>query len=122
MDYDVFDVFDHTPYTFLELGRGGVTGNTILSQTDADGVFKLREGRVLGDTTENAEQGSTIHIHSTESFTTPLNGNLVGHAVRVYGTDYEIIGQTGGKNFHNGVMEHYRCTLVKTDLSDWSES
>ena len=116
---EVFDVFDLTDYTFLILSRGGVAGNTIVSSHSANGVFKLRTGLVTGDNTETKNSTATLHIRSTESFLSGLNNNLVGNAVIVNGTTYEIVGQTGGENFHNGVMEHYTATLQETDLNDY---
>lgn len=86
----VFDVFDTTPYTYLVLSRGGITGNEIVSSYDADGVFKLRTGLVRGQNTENVEQGATLHVRPTESFiTAPAN------------------------------REHYTLTLVESDFSDF---
>ena len=116
---EVFDVFDLTDYTFLILSRGGVAGNTIVSSHSANGVFKLRSGLLTADTSETKDSPATLHIRSTESFLSGLNNNLVGNAVTVNGTTYEIVGQTGGKNFHDGVMEHYTATLQETDLSDY---
>jgi hypothetical protein len=115
---DVFDVFDLTEYTFLQLSRGGIEGNTIVGSYQTDGVFKLRNAIVRNDNSETKDSNATLHIRPTESFLSGLDGNLVGHGVQVDGKDYEIIGQTGGKNFDNGVMEHYTATLQETDFSD----
>lgn len=122
MDIEVFDIFDLTNYTFLQLSRGGITGNTIVASYSTDGVFKLRSDLVRGENAETKDSDATLHIRSTESFLSGLSNNLVGHGVQVNGKDYEIVGQTGGKNFHNGVMEHYTATLQETSFSDWSES
>lgn len=64
----VFDVFDLSDYTFLQISRGGVAGNTIVGSYEAQGVFKLRSGLVRGENTENVEQGATLHVRPTESF------------------------------------------------------
>ena len=70
----VFDVFDTSPYTYLDISRGGITGNTIVSQVTAEGIFKQRTGMVRGQNGENVEQGATLHIKPTESFVvTPSN-------------------------------------------------
>lgn len=90
----VFDVFDLSDYTFLEISRGGVTGNTVLDTYEAQGVFKLRSGLVKGENSENVEQGATLHIRPTESFVEPLGTN----------------------------REHYTLTLNPTDWSDFEES
>lgn len=87
----VFEAFDTTPYTYLQVTRGGITGNTIVSQTTADGVFKLRTGLVRGENSENVEQGATLHIRPTESFLSNVPSN----------------------------REHYTLTLVETDFSDF---
>jgi hypothetical protein len=91
---DVFDVFDTSPYTYLQISRGGVTGNTIVGSYGSDGVFKLRTGLIRGENAENVEQGATLHIRPTESFLQDVPGN----------------------------REHYRLTLVATDFSDFTES
>lgn len=119
---EVFDVFDLTDYTFLEIARGGIAGNTIVASYDTDGVFKLRSDIVRNENSETKESNATLHIRSTESFLSALENNLVGHGVRVNGKDYEIIGQTGGKNYHNGVMEHYTATLQETEFDSEESS
>lgn len=91
---DVFDVFDTTPYTYLQISRGGVTGNAIVYTFDGDGVFKLRTGLSRGQNTENVEQGATLHVRPTEAFLSDVPGN----------------------------REHYRLTLIATDFSDFEES
>lgn len=121
MSVEVFDLFDLTDYTFLEISRGGVAGNTIVASHTATGVYKLRSDMVRGDNSETKDSNATLHIRSTESFLEPLANNLVGHGVLVYDKEYEIIGQTGGKNFHNGVMEHYTATLQETSFADYAE-
>lgn len=64
----VFDVFDLSEYTFLEISRGGVAGNQIIEDYTAYGVFKLRSGLLRGENSENVEQGATLHIRPTEPF------------------------------------------------------
>lgn len=89
----VFEVFDTTVYTYLQISRGGVAGNTINAQYAGDGVFKLRTGMIRGESSENVEQGATLHVRPTESFL----GNVPTN------------------------REHYRLTLVATDFSDYEE-
>lgn len=122
MDVEIFDVFDLTDYTFLEVARGTIEGNVIVDSYETQGVFKLRSDLVRGENAETKESNATLHIRSTESFLSGLNGNLVGHGIQCQGKDYEIIGQTGGKNFHNGVMEHYTATLQETSFADYAGS
>lgn len=122
VDIEVFDVFDLTDYEFLQLSRGEVYGNVIVSSTEASGVFKLRNGMVTTNNAESRISDATLHIRSTEPFVSTLDGQLVGHGIRCGDQDYEIIGQTGGKNFHTGVMEHYRVTLQVSDFADYGSS
>ncbi|MCA9339269.1 hypothetical protein KC939_02890, partial [Candidatus Saccharibacteria bacterium] len=89
---EVFDVFDLSEYTFLEISRGGITGNTIEDTYTAYGVFKLRSGFIRGENSENVEQGATLHIRPTEAF---------------------VKAQTPNR-------EHYTLTLNPTDFSDYS--
>lgn len=114
----VFDVFEEVAYTFLEVSRGGVYGNVILNSTSATGVFKLRNEMVQVNNQELRQSSATLHIRPTESFAT---NNMVGHGIRVEGQDYEIIGQTGGRNFATGETEHYTLTLQNTDYSEYTE-
>ena len=90
----VFDVFDTTPYTYLQISRGGITGNSITGSYQADGVFKLRSGLIRAESSENAEQGATLHIRPTESFLSNVPSN----------------------------REHYTLTLNPTSWSDYEES
>lgn len=89
----VFDVFDTTVYTYLEISRGGIAGNTITAQHVGDGVFKLRTGMIRGENAENVEEGATLHVRPTESFVSNAPAN----------------------------REHYTLTLVATDFSDYVE-
>lgn len=121
MDIDVFSAFPErlTEYQFLEITRGNVYGNIITATHTSTGVFKLRNEQVMVNNQELKQSSATLHIRPDESF---ANNNMVGQGIRVEGQDYEIIGQTGGDNYANGVREHYRLTLQNSDFSDFSES
>lgn len=84
----VFDVFDLSDYTFLEISRGGVTGNTIVDTYEAQGVFKLRSGLIRGQNSENVEQGATLHIRPTESFVESLGTNREHYTLTLNPTDW----------------------------------
>lgn len=90
----VFDVFNTSPYEYLEISRGGVAGNTITNTYSAEGIFKLRTGLLRNENSENVEQGSTLHVKPTESFLSGVPSN----------------------------REHYRLTLIQADWSDFDES
>lgn len=114
----VFSLFEEIPYEFLEVSRGGVYGNRITESHNAYGVFKLRNEMVQVNNQELRQSAATLHVHPDESF---ITDNSVGQGVRVDGQDYEVIGQTGGRNFDTGVLEHYRLTLQATDYSEFTE-
>lgn len=114
----VFDVFDEVPYEYLEVSRGGVYGNRVTATHSAYGVFKLRNEMVQVNNQEVRQSASTLHIHPDETFITSI---AVGNGIRVDGQDYEIIGQTGGRNFDTGELEHYTLTLQNTDYSEYTE-
>jgi hypothetical protein len=114
----VFDVFEQVPYQFLEVSRGGVYGNRITATHNAYGVFKLRNEMVQTNNQELHQSAATLHVHPDESF---MSSNVVGQGVRVAGQDYEIVGQTGGRNFDTGELEHYTLTLQNTDYSEYTE-
>lgn len=90
-DVTKFDVFDTVPYTYLQISRGGVTGNTIVAQYQADGIFDMNSGMVRGENSENVEQGSVLDIRPTEAFLNGVPSN----------------------------REHYTVTLIETDWSDF---
>lgn len=119
MDLTVFDVFDLSDYEFLAVSRGGVYGNVITARHQAQGVFKLRNEQIMVNNQELRQSAATLHVRPDESFITSID---VGQGIHCQGQDYEIIGQTGGDNYHNGVREHYTLTLQNTDYSDYVES
>lgn len=88
---EVFDVFDLSQYTFLQISRSGIAGNTIVEEYPAYGVFKLRSGMLRNPNGENTEQGATLHIRPTEPFV----------------------------EAHIPNREHYTLTLNPTDWSDF---
>lgn len=114
----VFDVFVNIPYTFLTISRGGVVGDGITDTTEAQGVFKLRNGMNVSNDQETKTSDATLHIKPTESF---ISTGLTGHGIEVQGRTYEIIGTTEGVNFDTGVTEHWRVTLQEREFEDLME-
>lgn len=114
----VFDSFDLQPYTFLEVSRGGVYGNRVTATHEAEGVFKLRSEMVMVNNQEVRQSAATLHVRPDESF---ISAIAVGQGIRAGGQDYEIIGQTGGKNYDDGELEHYTLTLQNTDYSEYTD-
>lgn len=106
----VFDLFQSKPFVFLEIARGTVRGNVIAAEHQASGLFKLRNRAVALENTEVADGNATMHVKPDEPFIS-TSKNLVGHGIRIYGKEYEIVAQTGGMNYDTGVMEHYTLTL-----------
>lgn len=115
MDVTVFDVFDLTDYQYLTVSRGGVYGNTITASATAQGVFKLRNEMIMTNNQELKQSAATLHVRPSESF---ASGDMVGNGIRCQGQDYEIIGQTGGDNYHDGDREHYTLSLQVTDYAE----
>ena len=72
---EVFDVFDLSSYTFLEIENNTITGDKVVNEYECYGVFKLRTGLVRNDSAENVEQGATLHIRPTEAFVKPQGTN-----------------------------------------------
>lgn len=114
----VFDLFESTAYTFLQLSRGGVKGDSITAQTAATGIFKERDGRIDFNANQSTiDSDATLHVRPTEAFVATLSQNLVGHGIRHNGQDYLIIGQTAGRGSVDfSVIEHYRLTLRREEL------
>lgn len=105
----VFDLFKTTPYTFLEI-REGETGNEVVNETTADGIFKLRRGVTGGQDLQNATSTATLHIRPSEGFVSGL-ATLEGHGIRYNNQNYRIVGYTNGENFETNVLEHITLTL-----------
>lgn len=113
----VFDVFEEIDFTYIELDRGTIYGNEVVKETPLKGIFKLREGKETAENIELPISSATLHVHP-EDFD-GANG-IIGNAVRVNGTTYDITNVTGGANFDSGVMEHLTLTLQRTELSEES--
>lgn len=118
----VFETFELSTYTFLKLSTGGILGNQVQSQTEAQGVFKEREDMVVNNNLETKTADATLHIKPSEPFVADLSGYLVGHGVQVDGRDYRVIGQTGGQNYQDGSLEHIRVTLKRESLAEYESS
>lgn len=113
----VFDVFQEQEYTYLEIARGGIAGNSIVESSPRMGVFKLRAGSGNSPTSEMEVRNSTATLHAHPEDYPDLD-NIVGNGIRVDDVDYEITAITGGKNFDNGVMEHITFTLQRASYGD----
>jgi hypothetical protein len=119
----VWDVFASEPYEFLFIDQG-VEGNTISSTVSAMGIFKLRDGMTQLDNLEQYTSDASIHVHPTESFVDTLEGNMVGHGIRVArGSDatqtYRIINQVDGYDFDLQYLDFYRLVLKREDIATW---
>lgn len=115
----VFDVFAATPYTFLEISRGNVYGNRIVSNKPLYGVFKLKTGMTSNNNMEVVDADATLHAHPEDFVDIPTQ-SLVGQGVQVNGTSYTIEGVSEGKNFDNGIVEHIYMRLQKADFVEES--
>lgn len=121
----VFDLFPTTNYTFLEL-ESQTGGMKVLSEYEADGVVKLRDGLVQTDNMETRVATSTIHIRPSEAFVADLGGNLVGHGIRLAKDNhdtatYRIESQVEGYDFDKGVVEFYLVTLKRERVWETSD-
>ncbi len=113
---DLFSSFPTTEYTFLQLSSGGVRGNSIVTETAADGIFKLRRGLTSDGSTENVTSTATLHVKPFEGYIGTV-GDLIGHGIRKDGVDYRIVGMTAGMGgLAFDVLEHYTLTLQQEDL------
>lgn len=89
----VFDVFDLSSYTFLQIKRSTIAGNVIEASYAATGVFKLRSDFVRGENSETKESNATLHIRPSEPFVAA----------------------------HTPNREHYTLTLQEVSFSDYEE-
>lgn len=122
MSDTVFDVFASTDYTYLEIARGGIAGNSIIESENRRGVFKLRSGGQNSPTSEMEIRNSTATLHVHPEDYLPNYDTIVGNGIRVDGVDYEITALTGGKNFDTGVMEHLTFSLQVAEFSDYGSN
>ena len=112
----VFDLFQEVDYDFLEVARGGITGNTVIKREGLRGVFKLRSGKDESPVSEMELRNSTATLHAHPEDYEDID-RIIGNGVRVDGVDYEIVSMTGGMNFDNGIMEHLTFSLQRADLT-----
>lgn len=103
----VFDLFGSVSYKYLSIGNSTLSGARILSATEHEGIFKLRDGMVQGDR-ELLTSTATLHVHP-EDYESPEA--LVGEGILYGGVFYEIVGATAGTNFNTHEVEFYRLTL-----------
>lgn len=110
----VFDVFQETPYTYLEISRGEILGNVIEKETDFMGIFKQRESQETMNNIELFQSSATLHVHPDDYSDL---GSIVGNGIRVDSVEYEITNMTRGTNFDNGQVEHLTFTLQRASFS-----
>lgn len=124
----LFDQFTNTSYTFLQL-QSKAGGNVIVSETEAEGIFKIRSGMVEVLNIESfggvASAAASLHIKPDEPFLDAVGRELVGHGIRVAKSgseplEYRIEGQVEGFDFDTGELEFYKVTLKRE--STWDES
>ena len=113
---DVFSNFPTTPYTFIVSGQGGIYGNSVIAQFNAQGIFKLRRGITDTSYGEVPTSTATLHIKPSETFVSTYRP-LEGHGVIVNGNQYRIVGVTEGMNFDTNVLEHITLTLQVEDFA-----
>ena len=113
----VFDCFGSVSYKYLVIGSSTINGDKILSATEHQGIFKLRDGMVQGER-ELHTSDATLHVHP-EDFTNPEE--LVGNGILYDGVFYTIVGATAGTNFNTHTVEHYRLTLEVKKYSNQAD-
>lgn len=118
---DVFDAFEEIPYTYLEIKRGNVYGNTITATHDSVGIADIDGGMVTNNNQETHQSDSLLYIYPNEIFMPSNPKKLKGNGIRIDGNDYEIIGFGIGRNQDEGVIEHYELTLQSADFADLEE-
>ena len=113
----VFDVFREQAFVYLEISRGEVYGNRIVSQKKLRGIVKIREGMTNQVNRENRDSNSTVHVHP-EDFANLTREDIIGNGIRYNDTDYSIVGMTEGKNFDTGTVEHLTLTLERANYDE----
>lgn len=120
----IFALFASSPYTFLKL-KQEPDGNVVDTTYAAEGVFQLRAGMTSGGDIETPTADATIWIRPSEAFVSALEGELVGHGIRVgRGTntqDYRIVGQVEGYDQDLGYVDNYTLDLKRESIATWDE-
>lgn len=88
----VFDEFDLSDYTFLQISRGGVYGNIIQSEHSAVGVFKLRQGMSTVNNQETRQSDATLHIQPSETWLGEVPENREFIRVTLQAADFSEYG------------------------------
>lgn len=106
----LFDVFPQIAMEYQTV-KSGIYGRTVESTKAIRGIFKQRDGQVSFGNAEVATSSATAHVHPEDFEDGEI---LTGNGLRVNGVDYQIIGQTVGRNFETGVDEHITLTLERS--------
>lgn len=103
------------PYKFLKLTTTS-NGYKIEEEIEAEGIYKLIEGKTESDAMEQATSDAVIKVKYDESFT---SDNMVGHGIAITDAQgertYRIEGQSLAQD-----RDFYNLTLTREDL--WDES
>lgn len=118
---DIFDLFETTSYTFLRL-QPVAGGNKVVSEVVTTGIVKHRDGMVQEGGREAYTAQTTLKIRPEEPFIEAVGGHqkLVGHGIRLDGTDYRIDGETVARDYDTGSIDFYRVTLKRA--STWQSA
>ena len=109
----VFSVFREfvKPYTFLKLEPSGA-GMKVVGETEAEGIYKLVEGKTESDAMEQATSDAVIKVKYDEPFTAE---NMVGHGIKIDdaqgGRTYRIEGQSLAQD-----RDFYNLTLTREEF------
>lgn len=107
----LFDVFPEIEMTYNVVHDGTVYGRRVVDSKPVWGIFKQRDGKTTTYNAEVATSAATAHLHP-EDF--EPGEDLVGNGITYQGVDYQIVGQTVGRNFDTGVDEHITVTLERS--------
>lgn len=113
----VFDTFKSVPYTFMKIAQSNIAGDVILSRSNFTGVFKDKGGMVQNGDRELYQSSPILYVKPLDYAYNSSQG-FIGNGIEINGKTYRIDGATGGFNYDNGVLEHWRLTLAPAEFNE----
>lgn len=107
---NVFDAFPNAwvDFTYYEVTRGSVIGNTRDTGTAGRGIFVAQQGASLTQFTEALITTSLLYVLPVEPYDSK---SILGNQIEIQGQLYNITGWGEGKNQDNGTLEHIELEL-----------
>lgn len=103
----IFETMALVSYELLTL-EAQVGKRRIIERQAKLGVFIERTGKARNGYGEEYDRQSLLYIRPED-----FRANILEYGVAIDGVEYDITGYAVGKDYHTGVLEHYKLTLTR---------